>query len=107
MLRNEPAPMMLSAQRTTRRRAACLAFAATTMLATVHGASADDGVTGFLSSIFGGEAPQPRAHSLGEEMAGKIALVVTGSLITLDALGDACQPADGAVSDSLRPAVLP
>ena len=51
--------MMLSAQRTTRRRAACLAFAATAMLATVHTAAADDGVTGFLSSIFGGESPQP------------------------------------------------
>lgn len=51
--------MTLLAHRNIQRRAVFLALSATAMLATVHSAAADDGVTGFLSSIFGGESPQP------------------------------------------------
>ncbi len=50
--------MTLLAHRSIQRRVAVLVFSATAMLATIQGAVADDGVTGFLSSIFGGEAPQ-------------------------------------------------
>lgn len=51
------------ATRATSRRAICLALAGMTTLATVHGASAEDGLGGFLSSIFGGNsaAQQPAA----------------------------------------------
>ena len=50
--------MTLLAHRPIQRRVAVLLFSATAMLATVHEAAADDGVTGFLSSIFGGGSPQ-------------------------------------------------
>ncbi|MGI4765805.1 MAG: hypothetical protein ACRYGP_12225 [Janthinobacterium lividum] len=46
--------MSLSAYSVTPRRATCLVLAGITMLATVHGASADEGIGGFLQSIFGG-----------------------------------------------------
>ena len=50
--------MPFPAHRAMLRRASTLALTAMTILATVHRASAEDGLGGFLSSIFGGGASQ-------------------------------------------------
>lgn len=51
--------------RSASRRLACLTIAGMATLATVHGACAEDGIGGFLSSIFGGNntVQQPAAAS--------------------------------------------
>ena len=53
--------MPISAHRAMLLRAISLALAGMTTLATVQGASAEDGLGGFLSSIFGGGAASQQA----------------------------------------------
>lgn len=50
-----------SFSRAALRRSARLGLASVALLAAATGASAEDGIGGFLSSIFGGSAPAPQA----------------------------------------------
>lgn len=53
--------MSISAHHAHSHRSICWVLAGMTVLASIHGAAADDGVTRFFSSIFGGGSSQPAA----------------------------------------------
>lgn len=58
-----------SFSRAALRRSACLGLAGAALLAAATGASAEDGIGGFLSSIFGGSSPAPQAAPAPQQYA--------------------------------------